>query len=97
MNEIINKFFLTGDRFMPEMHLTQPGFACGPFTKHKEIIKRFKETGDTRYIYRYDLDKACFQHDAAYADSKYLTKRTQSDKVLRDKAFNIASNANYDG
>ena len=47
MNKIINKFFLTGDRFMPEMHLKQPEFtysACGPFTKHKERIKKFKET-----------------------------------------------------
>ena len=64
MNKIINKFLLTADKFMPEMYLRQPGFtysACGPFTKHKERIKKFKQTGDTRYIYRNDLDKACFQ------------------------------------
>ena len=100
MNKIINKFLLTGDKFMPEMHLRQPGFtysACGPFTKHKERIKKIEETGDTRYIYRNDLDKACFQHDSAYADSKDLVDRTQSDKVLRDKAYNIASNPDYDG
>ena len=99
MNDIINKFLLTGDRFMPEMHLKQPGFtysACGPFTKHKARIKKFEETGDTRYIYKNDLDKACFQHDSAYVDSKDLASRTRSDKGLRDKAFNIVSNPKYD-
>ena len=100
MNAIINKFLLTGNKFMAEMHLKQPGFtysACGPFTKHRERINKFMNTGDTRFIYRNDLDKACFQHDSAYADSKDLTKRTQSDKSLRDKAFNIAKNSKYDG
>ena len=89
MNNIINKFLLAGDKFMPEMHLRQPRFdysACGPFTRHKERIKEFKRTGDTRYIYRNELDKACFQHDSAYADHKDLINRTKSDKVLRDKA-----------
>ena len=100
MNVIINKFLLTGDKFMPEMHLREPGFtysACGPSTKHKERINKFMNTGDTRFIYRNDLDKACFQHDSAYSDSKDLVKRTQSDKVLRDKAFNIAKNPKYNG
>ena len=100
MNAIINKFLLTGNKFMAEMHLKQPGFtysACGPFTKHRERINKFMNTGDTRFIYRNDLDKACFQHDSAYADSKDLAKRTQSDKSLRDKAFNIAKNSKYDG
>ena len=63
MNEIVNKFLLAGDIFMPEMHLKQPGFtysACGPFTKNKERIKKFKEIGDTSYIYKNQLDKACF-------------------------------------
>ena len=72
MNNIINKFLLAGDKFMPEMHLRQPRFvysACGPFTRHKERIKEFKRTGDTRYIYRNELDKACFQHDSAYDDA----------------------------
>ena len=93
MNEIVNKFLLAGDKFMPEMHLKQPGFtysACGPFTKNKEQIQKFKETGDTSYIYKNELDKACFQHDMAYGDFKDLKRRTFSDKVLRDKAFNIA-------
>ena len=100
MNNAINKFLLAGDKFMPEMHLRQPRFvysACGPFTRHKERIKEFKRTGDTRYIYRNELDKACFQHDSAYADHKDLINRTKSDKVLRDKAYDIASNPEYDG
>ena len=99
MNEIVNKFLLAGDRFMPEMHLKQPGFtysACGPFTKSKERIQKFKETGDTSYIYKNELDKACFQHDMGYGDFKDLERRTFSDKVLRDKAFNIAKNPKYD-
>ena len=100
MNNIINKFLLAGDKFMPEMHLRQPQFvynACGPFTRHKERIKKFKQTGDTHYIYRNELNKACFQHDSAYADNKDLINRTKSDKVLRDKAYDIASNPEYDG
>ena len=100
MNEIVNKFLLEGDKFMPEMHLKQPGFtysACGPFTKNKERIQKFKETGDTSYIYKNELDKACLQHDMAYGDFKDLKRRTASDKILRDKAFNIAKNPKYDG
>ena len=100
MNKIINQFLLVGDKFMPEMHLRQPRFvysACGPFTRHKERIKEFKGTGDTRYIYRNELDKACFQHDSAYADYKDLINRTEADNVLRDKAYDIASNPKYDG
>ena len=78
---------------MPEMRLKQPGFtysACGPFTKNKEGIQKFKETGDTNYIYKKELDKACFQHDMTYGDFKDLKRRTASDKVLRDNEFNIA-------
>ena len=100
MNKVINKFLLVGDKFMPEMHLRQPRFvysACGPFTRHKERIKEFKCTGDTCYIYRNELDKACFQHDSAYADHKDLINRTEADKVLRDKAYDIASNPESDG
>ena len=100
MNNVINKVLLAGDKFMPEMHLRQPQFvysACGPFTRHKERTKKFKQTGDTRYIYRNELDKACFQRDSAYADHKDLINRTEADKVLRDKAYDIASNPEYDG
>ena len=82
------------------MHLRQPRFvysAFTPFTRHKERIKEFKRTGDTRYIYRNELDKACFQHDSAYADHKDLINRTEPDKFLRDKAYDIASNPKYDG
>ena len=95
MNEIVIKFLLAGDKFIPEMHLKQPEFtysACGPFAKNKERIQKFKETGDTSYIYINELDKACFQHDMAYGDFKDLLRRTASDKILRDKAFNIAQN-----
>ena len=63
MNEIVNKFLLAGDKFMPEMHLKQPGFtysACGPFTKNKERIQKFKETGDTNYIYKMNLIRLVF-------------------------------------
>ena len=100
MNNIINKFFLAGDKFMPEMHLRQPQFtysACGPFTKHKQRIQKFKETGDTNYIYKNELDKACFAHDAAYSDSKDLTKRTVADKIFKNIAFHIAKEPKCDG
>ena len=100
MNEIVNKFLLVGDKFMPEIHLKQPGFtysACGPFTKNKERIEKFMQTGNTDFVYRNELDKAFFQHDMTYGKSKDLVKTAQSDKVLKDKAFNIASNSNYDG
>ena len=100
MSNVINKFLFAGDKFMLEMHLKQPQFvysACGSFTRHKKIIKKFKQTGDTRYIYKNELDKACFQHDSAYADHKNLINRTEADKVLRDKAYDIASNPEYDG
>ena len=100
MNDIVNKFLLAGDIFMPEMHRRQPGFtysACGQFTKSKERIQKFKQTGASRYIYKNELDKACFQYDMAYRDFKDLEKRTAADKVLKDKAFNIAKNPKYDG
>ena len=93
MNEIINNFLLEGDKFMPAMHLRQPGFtysACGPFTKNKERIQKLKQTGNSRYIYKTELYKACFKHDMAYGEFKDLKKRTAADKVLRNKAFNIA-------
>ena len=68
LNEIVNKFSLAGDKFMPKMHLKQPGFTystCGSFTKNKGKIQKIKETGDMKYIYKNDLDKACFQHHMA--------------------------------
>ena len=99
MKEIVNKILLAGEKFIPQLHLRQPGFiysACGPFTKNKERIQKFKETWDSRYIYQNELDNVCFQHYIAYWDFKDLTKRTASDKILRDKGFNIAKNLKYD-
>ena len=100
MNEVVHKFLLTGDKFMPELHLKQPGLtysAFSPFTKNKETIKLLKETGDSRYIYQNELDKAWFQHDVAYRDFKDLNRRTFVDKVLHDKAFNIDKDPKNDG
>ena len=100
MGHVINKLLLAGDKFMPEIHLIQPQFtysACGPFTKHEQRIQKFKETGDTNYVYKNELDKACFVHGATYSDSKDLTKRTVADKILKNKAFDIAQDPKYDG
>ena len=100
MNEILNRFLFVSKKFMSEMHLKQSGVtysACGPFTKNKERIQKSKETGDTNYIYKNELDKAYFQHDMAYGDFKDLGRRTASDKTLWDKAFNFAKNPKYDG
>ena len=100
MNNTINELLLAGDKFMPEIHLIQPQFtysACGPFTKHEQRNQKFKETGDTNYIYINELDKACFVQDAAYSDSKDLTKRTVAEKILKNKAFDIAKDPKYDG
>ena len=90
MNEIINNFLLAGDKFMPEMYLRQPGFnysACGPFTENKKRVQKFMQTGNTDFVYKNELHKACFQHDMAYGKEKDLVRRTQSDKVLNDKAY----------
>ena len=92
----MNKLLLVGDKFMPEIHLKQPGFtysACGPLTKNKERIEKIMQTD---FIYKNKLGKACFQHDIAYGKSKDLVKRIQSDKVLRDKGFKITSDPKYD-
>ena len=92
MNEIVNKYLLAGYKFMPGIHLKQPGFTysdCGPFTKNKERIQKSKETGNKSYIYKNGLDKACFQHDMAYGDFMDIARNTASDKVSRDKAFNL--------
>ena len=99
MNGIVNKCLLAGDKFMLEMQ-KQPGFtysACGSFTKNKERIQKLKETGDTSYIYKNEFHKACFQRNMAYGDFKDLKRKTLSDKVLKDKAINIAKNPKYDG
>ena len=100
MNKIFNKFLLTGDKFMPELHLNQQGFfnsVCGPFTNNRERIHKFRETGNLKHLYRNELDKSCFTHDPEYSDSKDLAKRTILDKILKDRADEITRNRNYDG
>ena len=95
MKEILNKFLLAGDAW----NAFKPGFTYstrGSFTKSKEKIQKFKETWNSRYTYKNELDKACFQHDMAYGDFKDLTRRTASDKMLGDRTFNIAKNLKYD-
>ena len=79
MNEIVNRFLSTGDKLLPEMHLQQPGYtysACGPITKNKKTIWKFKET---RYSY--------FQHEMAYGGFIDLTGRTPPHKIWHDKAY----------
>ena len=91
---------MTGDKFMPEMHLKQTGFtysACGPFTKYCKRIQKFKEAGNLKYLYRNELGKTCFAHDAAYSDSKDLAKEAIWDKILTDRAYEIARNHKYHG
>ena len=83
----MHKFLLAGDKLMPK---------C-PFAKNKDRIEKFMQSGNTDFIYNMGLDKACFQHGMAYGKSKDLAKRTQSDKVLRDKAFKIACDPKHNG
>ena len=100
MNKIVNRFLLSGYKSMQVMHLKQPGFTYSPrglFTKNKERIQKLKKTGNTSYIHKNELDKACFQHHVAYGDFIDLKRRTASDTILRDKAFNIVKNPKYDG
>ena len=100
MNKIVNTFLLAGDKFMSEMHLKKTVFtysACGLFTKNRERFQKFKQKIDTNYIYKNELSKACLQYSMDYGDFKDLTRRTASEKILRDKAFNIAKNPKYDG
>ena len=89
MNKIINKFLLTGHKFMPELHLRHHGFSYSGRGPRKRIQK-LRETDNLKHLYRNELDKAGFAHDAAYSDSKELGKRTISDNILKDR------NRNYD-
>ena len=98
MNKIINKLLLTSNKFTPESHLKNPGLTystCGPFSKHRERIQKFKEIGNLKHLYRNKL--ACFAHDAAYSDSKDITKRTVSDKIVKDTTDGIGRNHKFDG
>ena len=96
MNEIVNRFLLAGDKLMSEMHFKKTRFTysvCGPFTKNKERIQKFKDTEDSRHIYQNQLDKACFKHDMIL---KITVRITASDEILHDKTFNLAKNTKYD-
>ena len=87
-------------RFIPQMHLRQPGFtynACRTFIKNKETTKKVKEAGGSRYIYQNEIDKGCFEHDMAYGDFKGVNRRAAAHKMLCGKAFNISKNLKYDG
>ena len=100
MNAVASTTLLARHRFMLEMQLKHPGFTyCdpGPFIKNKERIKKIKKTNDSRHIFQNKLDKAWFQHDMAYENSKDLNRRTAAEKVLHNKAFDIAKNPKYDG
>ena len=100
MNKTINRFLWTGDRFMAKLHLKQPEFtysACGPFTKQCKRTRKLRESGKLKHLYRNNFDKGCFAHDPAHSDGKDLAKRTVSDNIMKDRAFEIARNHNYDG
>ena len=77
------------------MHLGFTYSAYGLFIKNKERIQKLKETGGSQYIYQNELEKTCFQHDMAYGGFKDSTRRTAPDKILLNKAFNIAKNPKY--
>ena len=97
---IVKRFLLAGNTFTPEMHLKKPGFIYNPwepYTKNKEGIQKFKGTCHSTYIYQNELHKACFQGDMAYGRFKGFPRRTVSDKLLRDKVFNLAKNPTYVG
>ena len=92
MNKIINKCVLAGEKFMPKLHLRKSEFiysASRPFTKRRDMVKRLSKTGDLNYIYKNKLDKACFVHGDAYADSKYLAKRTVLDKISKIRLIKL--------
>ena len=100
-SDIINKFLLIGDKFMPEMNLWDPEVkkysACGPFTRHQKRIDMFMKDGRLRHILKNRLDAACFQHDSAYAKYKDRANRRQSDIVLKNKALKIATDLRVNG
>ena len=99
--DTINRFLLICDTFMPEMHLWDPKIkkysACGPFTTHRQGINEFMKDGRLSHIAKNRLDAACFQHDTAYNKHKGLKNRTQSDVVLKNKAYKIAVDPKYNG
>ena len=97
MNKIINKFFLTGDKFMPELHLKRLGFTdsvCVSVTKHRERILKSRETGNLKHLCR---NEASFTHAAAYSESKDIEKRIISDMILKNRVYEIARAREFDG
>ena len=100
MNEILNRFLLAGDKLMPEMHVKQPGFiysVCGPFTKIKKELKSLCKMQVQTLFTKMNLIKLVFSMIWLMENQKIQKKRTQSDKVLREKAWKIASDPKYDG
>ena len=99
INNIIDKFLLTADKFITETHLKDLKLgtysACGPFPRPKDRISKFIQTGDTNYIYKNEVNKTCFAHDAAYSDLKDIKNRTAADEILRDKAYEIAKDPKH--
>ena len=90
-NDIVNRCLLVGDTFMPELHIWDPKVkkysTCGTFTRHEQRIDQFMKNGKLSGICKNEFDKACFQHDMAYNKYKDLKNRTQSDIVLKNKAY----------
>ena len=99
INEILNRFLLVGDKFLPEMHLKQYSFiysAGGPFTKNNERIGKFMQTENADNIYKNDPDKTCFQYYMAYGKYRFEKKNIIRQNFKR-QSFRIATNAKYDG
>ena len=100
-SDIINKFLLIGDKFMPEIHLWDPKVkkysACAPFTRHQQRINDFMKDGRISHIAKNKLEAVCFQHDSAYAKHKDRLNRKQSDIVLKNKALKIATDPEVNG
>ena len=99
MNKIVNQFLSSGNNFIPKLHFKQTGFTyivCTQFTKHRERVQKFRKIGNLKHWYRNNLHKAGFTHNAAYSDRKGLAKKTVSDKILKDRTYEIARNLKYD-
>ena len=95
MNIIVNKLLLDGDKFMPELRLRQLGFtdsASGPFTKHRQRIRKFIGRGGLNYGYKNEVHNSCYADNVEYSDCKEFAKRTLSDKISQDRAYKIAIN-----
>ena len=94
MKEIVNKVLLEGDQFCLKCIYRSPDLGT-VLVDH--LLRKIQRNRDSTYIYQNELEKAWFQHDMAYGDFIELSRKTPSDKALRDEAFNIAKNPKYDG